>query len=200
MGNWCRDPSFHDLGTSWRWVISFTPGERAPNPLWIVDWVGSRASLDDTEKGKFLTIPGLQLRFLGRPARSQSLYRLHYPGSVIDKELWEELVAYFPSIRHGSHRKWCLQQLFFVAGTCLPNRCLAAIRGVNGHTRRPSFVATRTASRPTNLLLLRVFVAAGISHGQIYRFSFDTIQTASRLTELLLLRVFVAAWCLPSRC
>jgi hypothetical protein len=28
------------------------------------------------EKGKFFTLPGLQLRPLGRPARSQSLYRL----------------------------------------------------------------------------------------------------------------------------
>jgi hypothetical protein len=27
---------------------------------------------------KFLTLPGLELRPLGRPARSQSLYRLRY--------------------------------------------------------------------------------------------------------------------------
>jgi hypothetical protein len=43
--------------------------------------VGPRTSLDDVEKGKFLTLPGLDLRPLGRPARSQSLYRLRYPGS-----------------------------------------------------------------------------------------------------------------------
>jgi hypothetical protein len=30
---------------------------------------------------KFLTLPGLKLRLLGRPARSQPLYRLSYPGS-----------------------------------------------------------------------------------------------------------------------
>jgi hypothetical protein len=29
---------------------------------------------------KFLTLPGLELRTLGRPARSQSLYRLRYPS------------------------------------------------------------------------------------------------------------------------
>jgi hypothetical protein len=29
-----------------------------------------------------LTVPGLELRPLGRPASSQSLYRLSYPGSV----------------------------------------------------------------------------------------------------------------------
>jgi hypothetical protein len=46
----------------------------------IVDWVGPRAHLDDMEKKKFLTLPGLKLLPLGRPARSQSLYLLHYPG------------------------------------------------------------------------------------------------------------------------
>jgi hypothetical protein len=43
--------------------------------------VGPRACLDDEEKRKFLTLPGLGLWPLGRPARSQSLYRLRYPGS-----------------------------------------------------------------------------------------------------------------------
>jgi hypothetical protein len=33
------------------------------------------------EKRIFLTLPGLELRPLGRPASSQSLYQLHYPGS-----------------------------------------------------------------------------------------------------------------------
>jgi hypothetical protein len=41
------------------------------------------AGLDDVEKRKFLTLPGLELRTLGRPARSQSLYRLGYPGSCL---------------------------------------------------------------------------------------------------------------------
>jgi hypothetical protein len=40
------------------------------------DWVGPRVGLDEVEKRKFLTLPGLELRSLGRPARSQSLYRL----------------------------------------------------------------------------------------------------------------------------
>jgi hypothetical protein len=38
--------------------------------------VDPRAGLDDVEKRKFLTIPGLELGPLGRPARSQSPYRL----------------------------------------------------------------------------------------------------------------------------
>jgi hypothetical protein len=41
--------------------------------------VGRRTGLDDVEKRKFLALPLLELRPLGRPSRSQSLYRLRYP-------------------------------------------------------------------------------------------------------------------------
>jgi hypothetical protein len=80
------DPRFHEFGTSWRWVVSFRPlplylEERAPGTHWIGGWVGPRAGLDDVEKRKFLTLPGLELRPLCRPARSQSPYRMRYPGS-----------------------------------------------------------------------------------------------------------------------
>jgi hypothetical protein len=40
-----------------------------------------RAGLDDMEKRNLLTPWGLELRTLGYPARSQSLYRLRYPCS-----------------------------------------------------------------------------------------------------------------------
>jgi hypothetical protein len=43
----------------------FTPGTH-----WIGGFVGPRASLDDVEKWKFLTLSGLELRPLGRPTRS----------------------------------------------------------------------------------------------------------------------------------
>jgi hypothetical protein len=43
------------------------PGERAPGTHWIGGWVGPRASLDKVENRKFLTLPGLKLRPLGRP-------------------------------------------------------------------------------------------------------------------------------------
>jgi hypothetical protein len=70
------------------WSIShpcrFTPEERAPGTRWIGGWVGPTAGLDDVEKRKFLTLPGFELRPLGRPAFSQSLYRLRYPGSWND--------------------------------------------------------------------------------------------------------------------
>jgi hypothetical protein len=37
----------------------FTPRERAPDTHWIGGWVDLRAGLDDLEKRKFLTLPGL---------------------------------------------------------------------------------------------------------------------------------------------
>jgi hypothetical protein len=43
--------------------------------------VGPRAGMNDVEERKFITLPGIELRSLRRPARSQSLYRLRYPGS-----------------------------------------------------------------------------------------------------------------------
>jgi hypothetical protein len=49
----------------------FTPGERAPRTHWLEGLVGPRANLDDVEKRKFLTLLGLELRPLGRPACSQ---------------------------------------------------------------------------------------------------------------------------------
>jgi hypothetical protein len=42
------------------------------------------AGLYDLEKRKFLALPRVELRPLGRSARGQSLYRLHYPGSYSD--------------------------------------------------------------------------------------------------------------------
>jgi hypothetical protein len=50
--------------------------------------VGHRAeaSLDNVEKRKFLILPGLELRPLSRPTRSQALYRLRYPGVRILKK------------------------------------------------------------------------------------------------------------------
>jgi hypothetical protein len=48
----------------------FTLGERAPGTHWIGGWVDRRAGLDDLEKRKFLTLPGLEFRPLSRPARS----------------------------------------------------------------------------------------------------------------------------------
>jgi hypothetical protein len=59
----------------------FTPWQRAPVTHWIRGSVDPRAGLDDVEKRKSLTLPGLELRPFDFPARSQSLYRLRYPDS-----------------------------------------------------------------------------------------------------------------------
>jgi hypothetical protein len=61
----------------------FTPGNIALGTHWIGGWVGPSAGLDDVEKRKFLTLSGLELRPLGRPARSQSLYRIRYSVTTI---------------------------------------------------------------------------------------------------------------------
>jgi hypothetical protein len=50
--------------------------------------VGPRAGLDNVQKRKYLTLPGLELRPIGRPARSQSLYRLSYSGFVANSTLY----------------------------------------------------------------------------------------------------------------
>jgi hypothetical protein len=50
----------------------FTPGERAPGTHWVGCWVDPSGGLGDVEKRKFLTLPELELRPPGRPARSQS--------------------------------------------------------------------------------------------------------------------------------
>jgi hypothetical protein len=38
----------------------FTPGDRVPGTHYL-GWVGPRAGLDDTQKGRFLTLLGLEL-------------------------------------------------------------------------------------------------------------------------------------------
>jgi hypothetical protein len=68
-------------------VVGFTlrplnPRGKSPRYPLIGGWVGPRAGLDGVEKRKFLTLPGLELRPFSRPARSQTLCRLHYPGSL----------------------------------------------------------------------------------------------------------------------
>jgi hypothetical protein len=54
----------------------FTLGERPPVHIGF----NSRGGLDDVEKRKFWILAGLKIWSLGRPARSQSLYRIRYPG------------------------------------------------------------------------------------------------------------------------
>jgi hypothetical protein len=87
-GNGCVNPHFLDLGTSWMWVVTFTPLPLYPlgeslRYLWIGGRVGPTAGLDGVEKRKFMILPGIELGPLGRQARSQLLYRLRYPDYAI---------------------------------------------------------------------------------------------------------------------
>jgi hypothetical protein len=95
-------PLVLDLGTNWRWAVTFTlwplysrrkisrhhlgslGGPQSQSGRCgeekILDPTRTR-SLDDVERRKFLTLPGLEVRPRGRPARNLSLYRLGYPCS-----------------------------------------------------------------------------------------------------------------------
>jgi hypothetical protein len=77
--------------------------ELSPGTHRIGGRVGSRAGLDAVEKGHFLDAKELELRRLSRPARSQSLYRLRYHGSLYvgSVPLLRRLVAVFPRWRPG---------------------------------------------------------------------------------------------------
>jgi hypothetical protein len=73
MGEWMYAPTFALPGlVEEEWRASYC-GRLTPGTYWIQGWVGPRAGQDDMEKWKFLTLPGFELRPLGRPVRSQSL-------------------------------------------------------------------------------------------------------------------------------
>jgi hypothetical protein len=85
-----------------------TPEESDPCTHWIGGWVGPRTGLEDVEKRKFFTLQGLELQPLSLTARSQSLYRLRYPGSSTR--------AVLPQIPHesifGRSRMWLHIEIF----------------------------------------------------------------------------------------
>jgi hypothetical protein len=70
MGEWMYRLTFswprHELEVSDQLhsPASLPPAERAPDVRWIGGWVDPRAGLDDVEKRKFLTLPGLEFRLL----------------------------------------------------------------------------------------------------------------------------------------
>jgi hypothetical protein len=55
--------------------------EKETGTYLIGGWVGRRTGLNNVERSKILLLEELELRPLGRPARSQSLNRLNCPGS-----------------------------------------------------------------------------------------------------------------------
>jgi hypothetical protein len=85
MGEWMYRS---DLGTSWRWVVSFTPLPRYPrgkSPRFPLDGRlgGPQSRSGRCWEEKILDPTGTRTPDpLSRPACSQSLYRLRYPGSL----------------------------------------------------------------------------------------------------------------------
>ena len=64
------------------WVVKATPRpfypREGPGTHCTRDWVGPRTVLDRC--GKSRSLPPTGIRFSDRPARSESPYRLSYPG------------------------------------------------------------------------------------------------------------------------
>jgi hypothetical protein len=85
----CIDPRFLDLGTSWRWVVSLTSRPFYPRgkcPRYPLDrrFDGPQSHSGRHEEAKnSCPPPGLELRPLGRPTRSQLLNRLCYACSPV---------------------------------------------------------------------------------------------------------------------
>jgi hypothetical protein len=93
VGSGYIDPHFLDLGTSWRWVVSFTPRPlypRGKGPRYPLDRRLSGPQSQSGRRGeeKILDHTGTGTPTPGRPARSQSLYRLSYPISGKDKRFF----------------------------------------------------------------------------------------------------------------
>jgi hypothetical protein len=57
---------------------------------------------------------------------------------MLNKKFWEELIAYFPFIRHGANIKRRLQKFFIAAGTSLPSCYLATKGGIHFTEPLPS--------------------------------------------------------------
>jgi hypothetical protein len=79
------------VGSEWSasYPGHFTAAERAHGTHWIGGRVGPRTGLVEVMNRKILSLPGLELRSLGPPARSQSLYRLSYSGSQHKKKNYQ---------------------------------------------------------------------------------------------------------------
>jgi hypothetical protein len=86
MGEWMYRPTFSWLGTSWKWVISFTPRPlytQGRSPRYPLD---RRLGGPQSQSGQYGDVKILASTRTRTPTPwpfSQSLYRLRYPGSFI---------------------------------------------------------------------------------------------------------------------
>jgi hypothetical protein len=80
-------------------LCRFTRGERDPRTHWIRGWGWGPEPVWTTWRKKFLTLPWLELQLLSCPARSQSLYRLRYPGYY---KMWLEETIFVSNVAAGN--------------------------------------------------------------------------------------------------
>jgi hypothetical protein len=87
------------------WLTShpgcFAYGERAPGAYWIGGWVDSRASVDDVEKRKFLTLPGLELQPLSRVSEL-----LLWTSQIWHCHFWWMIIINSENCSTSSGHKW----------------------------------------------------------------------------------------------
>jgi hypothetical protein len=90
------------------------PAALPPGTHWIGGWEDLRACQDVVEKRQFLILTGLELRPLGRPVLSQSIYRLRYPGSILQDVPWVYAVRWF--LRLVWVKKCCINMGHVLSG------------------------------------------------------------------------------------
>jgi hypothetical protein len=84
----CIRLRFLNLDTSWSLhTQAALPQSKSRSTHGVQGWLGFRASPGRTENWQFLNPPGLELGLLCPPARSQSLYRLCYRGSLNNRKI-----------------------------------------------------------------------------------------------------------------
>jgi hypothetical protein len=92
---------------------ALTPAKELPAPIGE-SWTDPRTGLDDIQKLKFLTLPGLKLRPFSHPSRSHSLYLLRYRGSLL---LAKMFISLSNSQRNCTLNKQTTLHVFLVTGT-----------------------------------------------------------------------------------
>jgi hypothetical protein len=83
-GSGCIDRRFLEVSRQLHAAAALPPSPRGKITRYPLDrrLGGPKRPMDDMKKLQFLTMPGLELRPLCRPATSQSLYRLRYSNSL----------------------------------------------------------------------------------------------------------------------
>jgi hypothetical protein len=93
--------------------------------------VGVRVCLDNMEKRKFFTLPGLELEPLSLPARNQSLYCLHSIYLILCNRFKNMYFGYLNLYYMMDILQKFVKCVRFVRNSVLPPKCIHAIDFVN---------------------------------------------------------------------